>query len=69
MHELDGLLAEGNLRADEVFAELSMLCGERAARERAAVQAALDALDTASARAALPALARALALPWEDAGA
>ncbi len=69
LRELDGLLAEGNLRADEVFAELSTLCGERAARERAAVQAALDALDTASARAALPGLARALALPWEDAGA
>ncbi len=69
LRELDRLLAEGNLRADETWAEIVAAAGGLAADERQSVQDGIDALDYDGARSGLAAFARAIGLPWQDPGA
>jgi two-component system sensor histidine kinase/response regulator len=66
LKELDLLLAEGNLRADEAFADLSSLLGPEAQKEHEAVGEKIGGLDYTAARPALAKLARALDIDWQQ---
>ncbi|MCC6129017.1 MAG: response regulator [Acidobacteria bacterium] len=66
LKELDTLLLEGNLRADEVFSELSSLVAGHAIAEHEAVSKKIQGLDYAAARPALASLARALDIRWQE---